>query len=123
MITKVYNCPTTKQSVVMGWVYLALSVLVWIFLYWLRCHHRVFYGMCEIVVALLLMYIFFFPEGHPRLASEEWVGTLGPVWGGLLSRGVTLFGGLYALVRGLDNIGALDKWNRIKLRHRPNIKY
>ena len=38
---------------------------------------------------------------------------MGPVWGELLSRTVTLFGGLYAFVRGLDNIDALEKWNRV----------
>jgi hypothetical protein len=71
------------------------------------------YGVAEIVVALLLIHIFFFPEGQGVLGVGVWVGPLGPVWGELLSRGVTLFGGLYALVRGLDNIDAREKWNRI----------
>ena len=44
------------------------------------------------------------------------MGNFGPVWGGFLSRAVTLFGGLYALVRGLDNINALEKWNRLARR-------
>lgn len=105
----------------MGWVYLTVSIFAGIFLYWLRCRYRVFYGVGEIVVAILLLYIFFFPERQPSLGLNGWIGSLGPVWGGLLSRAVSLFGGLYALVRGLDNIDALDKWNRIRLRIRRRL--
>jgi hypothetical protein len=55
----------------MGWIYLVLTILFGLFLYWLRCRHRVLYGAAEIVVALLLIYTFFFPEhrgahGSPR---------------------------------------------------------
>jgi hypothetical protein len=102
-----------------GWVYFVLTVLFGLFLYWLRCRHRVLYGATEIVVALLLIYTFFFPEHRGVLQMMEWVGSLGPVWGELLSRSVTLFGGLYALVRGLDNVDALEKWNRIRPRFPP----
>jgi hypothetical protein len=103
----------------LGWVYFVLTVLFGLFLYWLRCHHRVLYGAAEIVVALLLIYIFFFPEHRGVLQMIEWGGPLGPVWGELLSRAVTLFGGLYALVRGLDNVDALEKWNRLTRRRNP----
>jgi len=71
------------------------------------------YGSAEIVVGFFLLYLFFFPEGYGSLVGG-WVGSLGPVWGALLSRGVTLFGGLSASVRGLDNIDALEKWNRVR---------
>jgi hypothetical protein len=98
----------------MTWVYFGAVLLFGLFLYWLRCRHRVLYGSAEIVVAFFLLYFFFFPEGYGSVVSS-WVGSLGPVWGALLSRGVTLFGGLYALVRGLDNIDALEKWNRVIL--------
>jgi hypothetical protein len=47
---------------------------------------------------------------------NEWMGNLGPVFGGYLSRAVNLFGGLYALVRGLDNVDALGWWNQLTQR-------
>ena len=101
----------------MHWVGFILTIPIGVFLYWCRCRHRVSYGVAEIVVALLLLYIFFFPEGPVLLGADgEWSGPLGPVWGELLSRTVTLFGGLYAFVRGLDNIDALEKWNRLTRR-------
>jgi hypothetical protein len=93
----------------MGWVYFVVTILFGLFLYWLRRRHRILYGVAEIVVALLLLHIFFFPEASGALATGNWIGPLGPLWGELLSRAVTLFGGLYALVRGFDNIDVLDR--------------
>ena len=98
----------------MGCVYFLATILLGLFLYWLRCYHRSLYGAAEIVVPLLLLYIFFFPVGQGPLQTGNWVGPLGAEWRELLSRGVTLFGGLCALVRGLDNLGALEKWNRMR---------
>jgi hypothetical protein len=98
----------------MLWVGFAIAILVGVFLYWCRCRHRVLYGAAEILVALLLLYLFFFPEAQGVVGRNSWIGSLGSVWGFYLSRTVTLFGGLYALVRGLDNIDALEKWNRVR---------
>jgi hypothetical protein len=98
----------------MHWVGFALAILAGVALYWCRCRHRLWYGVGEILVALLLLYIFFFPEAQGVVGMNSWIGSLGPVWGFYLSRTVTLFGGLYALVRGLDNIDALEKWNRVR---------
>src|ERR1700740_1633564 len=78
-----------------------------------RVNSRVLYGGAEILVALLLLYLFFFPEAQGFVGMNSWIGSLGPMWGFYLSRTVTLFGGLYALVRGLDNIDALERWNRV----------
>jgi hypothetical protein len=106
----------------MHWVFFALAILTGVILYWCRCHHRLWYGVGEILVALLLLYIFFFPEGPTALGAGGWTGSLGPVWGAILSRTVNLFAGLYALVRGLDNINALERWNRVRqqmTRRRP----
>jgi hypothetical protein len=69
--------------------------------------------MGEILVALFLLYLFFFPEAAGVLRPGGWTGSLGPVWGGYLSGAVTWFVALYALVRGLDNVDALSKWNRL----------
>jgi hypothetical protein len=49
----------------MHWVGFALVVLVGVILYWFRCRHRFWYGVGEIVVAFLLLYIFFFRRGLP----------------------------------------------------------
>ena len=116
--------PAHRHDVVMGCVYFLAAILFGLFLYWLRCRHRSLYGVAEIVVPLLLLYIFFFPEGHGYTLTGNSVGPFGPEWGKLLSRGVTLVGGLCALVRGLDNLGALEKWNRMKqgVRQRFNFR-
>jgi hypothetical protein len=98
----------------MGCVYFLATILFGLFLYWLRCRHRSVYGVAEIVVPLLLLFIFFFSEGQGSLPTGNWVGPLGPEWRELLSRGVTLFGGLCALARGLDSLDALGKWNRMR---------
>jgi hypothetical protein len=104
----------------MLWVYFVVSVLVGALLYWLRCRHRILYGMGEILVALLLLYLLFFPETPTEVGRNGWTGSLGPVWGGDLSRAVTWFVALYALVRGLDNVDALSKWNRL-IRQRGHV--
>ena len=106
-----------------GWVYFLATILLGLFLYWLRCRRRALYGVAEIVVPLLLLYIFFFPEGQGRAWTGNWVGPLGPEWRELLSRGLTLFGGLCALARGLDSLDALEKWNRMRqgVGRRSNI--
>jgi hypothetical protein len=83
----------------MHWIGFALAILAGVTLYWIRCRHRFWYGVGEIIVALLLLYIFFFPEGPTALGVGSWTG---PVWGVNLLRMLNLFAGLYALVRGLD---------------------
>jgi hypothetical protein len=97
----------------MQWIGLGVIILFGVFLYWLRCRHRVLYGAAEILGALGLLYLFVFPETQPFTTPGGWIGSLGPVWGAALSNAVKLFGGLYALVRGLDNIDAMEKWNRV----------
>ena len=107
----------------MGCVYFLAAILFGLFLYWLRCRHRSLYGVAEIVVPLLLLYIFFFPEGHGYAPMRNSVGPFGPEWGKLLSSGVTLVGGLCALARGFDSLDALGKWHRMRqgVRRRSNI--
>jgi len=67
-----------KHSSMLLWFGFAVAILFGVLLYWLRCRHRVLYGAAEIVVALLLLYLFFFPEFQGYLALT-WVGSLGPV--------------------------------------------
>jgi len=95
----------------MHWVGFALAILAGVLLYWCRCRHRLWYGIGEIVVALLLLYIFIFPEGPAVFGVGSWTGSQ---WGVNLLRMLNLFAGLYGLVRGLDNINALEGWNRVR---------
>ena len=103
----------------MHWVGFALAILAGVILYWCWRRHRLLYGVGEILVALLLLYIFFFPEAPAVFGVGSWTGSQ---WGVNLLRMLNLFAGLYALVRGLDNINALERWNRVRqqmTRRRP----
>ena len=87
----------------------ALAIAFGLLLYWCRCRSRVWYGVGQIIVALALMALAFFPN-WPNIL---WSGWTGPAWGDQLPRLVAIIGGLYALVRGLDNIDGLEKWNQL----------
>jgi hypothetical protein len=103
----------------MHWVGFALAILAGVIIYWCRRRHRLWYGVGEILVALLLLYIFFFPEAPAVFGVGSWTGSQ---WGVNLLRMLNLFAGLYALVRGLDDISALERWNRVRqqmTRRRP----
>src|SRR5215831_12356438 len=93
----------------MRWVGFVLAIALGLFLYWCRCHRGVWYGVGQIIAALALMYLACFHEWPSLL----WSGWTGPAWGDQLPRAVTLIGGVYALVRGLDNIDALEKWSQL----------
>ena len=99
----------TRGSELMRWVGFALAIPFGLFLYWCRCRRRVWYGVGQIIVALALIALAFFPN-WPNLL---WSGWAGPAWGEQLPRLVALIGGLYALVRGLDNIDGHEKWNQL----------
>jgi hypothetical protein len=49
----------------------------------------------------------------PTCPNLLWSAWAGPAWGEQLPRLVALIGGLYALVRGLDNIDGHEKWNQL----------
>ena len=49
----------------MPFVYVVLTVVAGLFFYWLRNNHRVWYGLSEILAALALMYLVYFPHGGP----------------------------------------------------------
>jgi hypothetical protein len=46
----------------MPFVYLVLTVMAGLFFYWLRNNHRILYGTSEILAALALMYVVYFPH-------------------------------------------------------------
>jgi hypothetical protein len=84
------------------------------FFYWLRCKHRTLYGALEIFFALVLMYVGLFPaQTHALLVRGP---THSEIVIGAVTKFVTLFGAVYVFVRGLDNIDALQRWNRLTQR-------
>jgi hypothetical protein len=91
----------------MAWLYMALTIAAGAFFYWLRGRCRWVYGIVEIAVALLIIFLIWFPHGY-RLLS---VGGE-TFWDIFLSKTVSIFVGVYAFVRGCDNlIGGLREPN------------
>jgi hypothetical protein len=82
----------------MEWFYIVLTIAAGTFFYWLRCRWLAWYGFSELIVALLLIYLTFFPHTNYLLL----VG--GGSWDKAFTEPVKLFAGIYAFVRGCDNI-------------------
>ena len=97
----------------MGVIYILLSLGIALFLYRLRGLHPFRYGLGEMAVGIAAIYFSFYPASSAILtkASSE--------FGMALSHGVTLIGGIYLLVRGMDNVerdlpyGWRRQWARI----------
>jgi hypothetical protein len=104
------------REIAMPWVYSVGTVIIGLFFYWVRSNCRVWYGVSEILVAFALMYVAYFPHGGPFVFG---VGGEGPrlapkILGTVITQAVPFFAGVYALVRGLDNVEALERWNRVR---------
>jgi hypothetical protein len=78
---------------------LLATIAAGFFFYGLRCRQRLYYGLFEVAVALVIIFLTFHP-GTVFLITEDYTW-----WGWLLSKGVGVLAGVYAMVRGLDNIG------------------
>lgn len=75
------------------------AVLAAGFFYWLRCRHRLLYGASEVAVGLAILALLFLTTPPSALlvsSSSPWFGGLTTIIGP--------FTGIYAIVRGLDNI-------------------
>lgn len=83
----------------MGFLWFILAVIGAGFFYWLRDNHRTFYGLSEIIVGLAILAANFLASGPVLLAASG-----GSALSELLTLLITLFTGMYAIVRGLDNI-------------------
>jgi hypothetical protein len=83
----------------MGWLYLVLTILAGVFFYWLRGRCRWLYGLSEIFVSVIIIFLIWFPHG-PRLLA---IGG-DSFWDIFLSKTVSIFVGVYAFVRGCDNL-------------------
>jgi hypothetical protein len=86
----------------MPWVYTFITVCAGLFFYWLRNNHRIVYGTSEIIAALALMYVVYFPHGgNAYLLMNSTPPTFLDI---LTSRAVAFFASVYGFVRGCDNI-------------------
>jgi len=79
-------------------VWVLVTIGLGFFFYGLRCRQRLYYGLTELAVALIIIFLTFHPPAI-YIISDDY-----SFWGGLLSKGVGFLAGVYALVRGLDNI-------------------
>jgi hypothetical protein len=83
----------------MKWLYFAVTIAAGVFFYWLRGNCRWLYGISEILVALLIIFLIWFPHGPTALLISDVT-----IWDILLSKTVSIFVGVYAFVRGCDNL-------------------
>jgi hypothetical protein len=85
----------------MGVLWFILAVIAALFLYWLRRWHRAWYGLSEVVIGLAILATrFLFTQPSFLLLvgkGDPWVFFA-------LTALISLFTGIYAIVRGLDNM-------------------
>jgi hypothetical protein len=96
------------------------TIVAGVIFYWLRCRLRFWYGLWEVVVAFVIIYITFVPPYTVVVLADMSPSRL------LLSKGVGILGGIYLIVRGIDNMDEdlPPKWRRIwdgvfSRRHSP----
>jgi hypothetical protein len=84
------------------------TVCLGLFFYWLRFRCRLVYGLVELVVALAVIFLTFYPQSPNYLSDTQ----VPPWWGSFLSISAGMSAGIYVMVRGLDNIhnGLPPKW-------------
>jgi len=99
----------------MPWVYSGVTILVGLFLYWLSRRFRVIFGLIEIVVALGMMWLRFFPHG----ASAYLITAPPSFLEGLANATVAWVVIVYVFVRGWDNVVSGCPW----LQHRRWLQH
>ena len=84
----------------MAVLFFLLAVFGGLFFYWLRCKHKILYGLSEVAVGIAILALRLFVL-QPRFPiSEEKDSTLFNA----MTLTIALFIGIYVMVRGLDNI-------------------
>ncbi len=79
-------------------IYALLSILAALLLFLLRRRRPFVYGLLEFAVGLLGLMLTFHPQTTYLLSGEASSSGL------FLSRGIAVVGGIYLLVRGMDNM-------------------
>jgi hypothetical protein len=79
------------------------TICLGLFFYWLRCRWQLVYGLVELVVALAVIILTFYPQTNYLQDNSS------PPW---WAQSVGISAGIYVMVRGLDNIhkGLPPKW-------------
>ena len=90
--------PSSEGSI-MANIWMLVTIMFGVFFYALRCRQRLWYGLIELAVAFIIIFLTFHPPGPIVLAVDEptW-------WGTLLTRCAGSLAGVYFIVRALDNI-------------------
>ena len=79
-------------------IYALLSIVAALLLFLLRRRRPFAYGLFEFAVGLLGLMLTFHPQTTSLLTGEASPSGL------MLSRGIAIVGGIYLLVRGMDNM-------------------
>jgi hypothetical protein len=84
----------------MDYLYFVLAIAAAGIFFWLRSSHRIVYGFIEVLVGVTILAARFLVAG-PDLITNDDVGSFlyEPLW-----TLIGVFTGIYAIVRGLDNI-------------------
>jgi hypothetical protein len=95
-------------------VWILMTIIAAFALYALRCRARFWFGICEIVTSVFVMYITFVPQKLFFLMNEG-----ASVLGNYLVMGIGITTGIYIFVRGMDNLdndlpaGWRGPWDRV----------
>jgi hypothetical protein len=82
----------------MATIGIVITIVLGISFYIMRFRWQLAYGIFEILVSLVVIFLTFYPQTNYLLLAEfSWQG-----W--FLSKGVGVLAGIYVMVRGLDNI-------------------
>ncbi len=84
----------------MGLLWVALAIIGAGFFYWLRVKHRRLYGLSEIIVGIAILLAKFVATPPITLITDDAYST----WLPTATTLIALFTGMYAIVRGIDNI-------------------
>jgi hypothetical protein len=88
-----------EVAITMDWVYFAMTFAIGGLVYRFRGRYRFLYGMGQILVAIMLVYLAFFPHGpNVLLVSAP------SLWDILTTNTANVVLGIYTFMRGWDNI-------------------
>jgi hypothetical protein len=97
------------------WVAVGATVIAGLFFFGMRLKCRLLYGISEIIVALGLMYLRYFPHPAQGVLSIGMTGPPPTFLDTLAVEAVPIFVMVYAFVRGCDNLVTGWPWLQDRL--------
>jgi hypothetical protein len=83
----------------MNWVYFVMTFAIGGLVYRFRGRYRFLYGISQTLVAIMLVYLAFFPHGPNVMLIS------GPsLWDILMTNAANIVLGIYTVMRGWDNV-------------------